>query len=141
MKTGFGTIDKYHHFKIWHIWLSTWFVLQVYQHNVYAEGSKFHSFKKVTMEMGAPYNQMELASFMSCSKGTYHYLTVNKINLVNGCIFVYVYINWMNCILLFHVFKILGTTIFFFKVKETELLTITVCSGWLQLLNRILKKG
>ncbi|XP_071532034.1 alanine aminotransferase 2-like [Panulirus ornatus] len=45
------------------------FADEVYQDNVYAEGSKFHSFKKVTMEMGAPYNQMELASFMSCSKG------------------------------------------------------------------------
>ncbi|GFR74389.1 alanine aminotransferase 2 [Elysia marginata] len=42
---------------------------EVYQHNVYAEGSEFHSFKKVLMEMGAPYNEMELASFMSTSKG------------------------------------------------------------------------
>jgi len=42
---------------------------EVYQHNVYAEGSEFHSFKKVMMEMGAPYSTMELASFMSCSKG------------------------------------------------------------------------
>merc|ERR1712025_799846 len=45
------------------------FADEVYQHNVYAEGSKFHSFKKVMNEMGAPYNSMELASFMSCSKG------------------------------------------------------------------------
>merc|ERR1712179_87262 len=45
------------------------FADEVYQHNVYAEGSKFHSFKKVMMEMGAPYSEMELASFMSCSKG------------------------------------------------------------------------
>ncbi|KAG7157580.1 Alanine aminotransferase 1-like [Homarus americanus] len=44
------------------------FADEVYQDNVYAEGCKFHSFKKVVMEMGAPYNQMELASFMSCSK-------------------------------------------------------------------------
>ena len=42
---------------------------QVYQHNVYAEGSKFHSFKKVMYEMGAPYNGLEVASFMTCSKG------------------------------------------------------------------------
>ena len=42
---------------------------QVYQHNVYAEGSKFHSFKKVMYEMGAPYNALEVASFMTCSKG------------------------------------------------------------------------
>ena len=42
---------------------------QVYQHNVYAEGSKFHSFKKVMFEMGAPYNELEVASFMTCSKG------------------------------------------------------------------------
>jgi len=45
------------------------FADEVYQHNIYAEGSEFHSFKKVMMEMGAPYNTMELASFMSCSKG------------------------------------------------------------------------
>lgn len=45
------------------------FADEVYQDNVYAEGCKFHSFKKVMMEMGEPYNQMELASFMSCSKG------------------------------------------------------------------------
>nr|BAN21041.1 alanine aminotransferase [Riptortus pedestris] len=42
---------------------------EVYQDNVYAPGSAFHSFKKVLIEMGAPYNEMELASFMSCSKG------------------------------------------------------------------------
>ncbi|KAK9701600.1 Aminotransferase class I and II [Popillia japonica] len=42
---------------------------EVYQDNVYAEGSKFHAFKKVMMEMGKPYSDHELASFMSCSKG------------------------------------------------------------------------
>ncbi|KAB0796933.1 hypothetical protein PPYR_10994 [Photinus pyralis] len=42
---------------------------EVYQHNVYAEGSEFFSFKKVLMEMGEPYSSMELVSFMSCSKG------------------------------------------------------------------------
>ncbi|XP_067651693.1 alanine aminotransferase 2-like [Haliotis asinina] len=42
---------------------------EVYQHNVYAENSEFHSFKKVLMEMGSPYNEMEMASFMSTSKG------------------------------------------------------------------------
>lgn len=42
---------------------------EVYQHNVYVEGSRFFSFKQVLMELGAPYNQMELASFMSASKG------------------------------------------------------------------------
>lgn len=45
------------------------FADEVYQDNIYAPGSKFFSFKKVLMEMGEPYNQMELASFMSCSKG------------------------------------------------------------------------
>jgi len=45
------------------------FADEVYQHNIYAEGSEFHSFKKVMMEMGDPYDKMELASFMSCSKG------------------------------------------------------------------------
>ncbi|CAL1544175.1 unnamed protein product [Lymnaea stagnalis] len=42
---------------------------EVYQHNVYAEDSKFHSFKKVLTELGPPYSEMELASFMSTSKG------------------------------------------------------------------------
>ncbi|KAF7266018.1 hypothetical protein GWI33_020618 [Rhynchophorus ferrugineus] len=42
---------------------------EVYQDNVYADGSKFYSFKKVLVEMGEPYSSMELASFMSCSKG------------------------------------------------------------------------
>lgn len=42
---------------------------EVYQHNVYAEGSAFHSFKKVLMELGPEYNKLELASFMSTSKG------------------------------------------------------------------------
>ncbi|XP_036606886.1 alanine aminotransferase 1-like [Trichosurus vulpecula] len=43
---------------------------EVYQDNIYAEGSQFHSFKKVLMEMGPPYaQQLELASFHSCSKG------------------------------------------------------------------------
>ncbi|XGW23689.1 hypothetical protein V3C99_005702 [Haemonchus contortus] len=42
---------------------------EVYQDNIYAKGSKFYSFKKVINEMGAPYNQMELASFHSVSKG------------------------------------------------------------------------
>jgi len=45
------------------------FADEVYQHNVYAEGSQFHSFKKVMNEMGAPYNTLEMASFMTCSKG------------------------------------------------------------------------
>ncbi|PAV84251.1 hypothetical protein WR25_16845 [Diploscapter pachys] len=42
---------------------------EVYQDNVYAEGSKFHSFKKVLCEMGKPYTDLELASFHSVSKG------------------------------------------------------------------------
>ncbi|XP_057664641.1 alanine aminotransferase 1 [Diorhabda carinulata] len=42
---------------------------EVYQHNIYDPNSKFHSFKKVMFEMGEPYKDMELASFMSCSKG------------------------------------------------------------------------
>lgn len=42
---------------------------EVYQHNIYAEGSEFHSFKKVAKEMGGEYADMELASFMSTSKG------------------------------------------------------------------------
>ncbi|CAI5439058.1 unnamed protein product [Caenorhabditis angaria] len=42
---------------------------EVYQDNVYAQGSQFHSFKKVVTEMGAPYDKIELASFHSVSKG------------------------------------------------------------------------
>jgi len=42
---------------------------EVYQHNIWAEGSKFFSFKQVLMDLGSPYNKMELASFMSASKG------------------------------------------------------------------------
>ncbi|XP_064640800.1 alanine aminotransferase 1-like isoform X2 [Lineus longissimus] len=42
---------------------------EVYQHNIYAEGSAFYSFKKVLMEMGPKYKDMELASFMTTSKG------------------------------------------------------------------------
>lgn len=43
---------------------------EVYQDNVYAEGSAFHSFKKVLFEMGPPYSEVvELASFHSISKG------------------------------------------------------------------------
>ncbi|RWS25992.1 alanine aminotransferase 2-like protein [Leptotrombidium deliense] len=39
---------------------------EVYQHNIYAEGAKFYSFKKVMHEMG---EKIELASMMSASKG------------------------------------------------------------------------
>ncbi|CAH0386946.1 unnamed protein product [Bemisia tabaci] len=45
------------------------FADEVYQDNVYADGSKFFSFKKVLTEMGEPYSKMELASFLSVSKG------------------------------------------------------------------------
>ena len=44
-------------------------MIQVYQDNVYAAGCAFHSFKKVLVEMGDPYDKMELVSFMSTSKG------------------------------------------------------------------------
>ncbi|XP_001622550.2 alanine aminotransferase 2 isoform X2 [Nematostella vectensis] len=42
---------------------------EVYQANVYAEDAKFHSFKKVLRDMGPEYEDMELASFHSTSKG------------------------------------------------------------------------
>ncbi|XP_061378378.1 alanine aminotransferase 1 isoform X2 [Danaus plexippus] len=45
------------------------FADEVYQDNVYAEGSAFHSFKKVLVELGAEYSSQELASFMTISKG------------------------------------------------------------------------
>lgn len=41
---------------------------EVYQDNIYKENMQFHSFKKVLTEMGSPYKEMELASFMSASK-------------------------------------------------------------------------
>ncbi|XP_043109983.1 alanine aminotransferase 2-like isoform X2 [Puntigrus tetrazona] len=42
---------------------------EVYQDNVYADGCKFHSFKKVLFEMGPEYSEkVELASFHSTSK-------------------------------------------------------------------------
>lgn len=42
---------------------------EVYQDNIYHKDCSFHSFKKVMTEMGEPYVNMELASFMSISKG------------------------------------------------------------------------
>ncbi|KFM78212.1 Alanine aminotransferase 2, partial [Stegodyphus mimosarum] len=42
---------------------------EVYQYNVYDSESKFYAFKKVMKEMGLPYSNMQLASFMSASKG------------------------------------------------------------------------
>jgi len=42
---------------------------EVYQTNIWGAKSEFHSFKKVMMEMGPEYQQMELASFHSMSKG------------------------------------------------------------------------
>ncbi|KAG6454716.1 hypothetical protein O3G_MSEX008826 [Manduca sexta] len=45
------------------------FADEVYQDNVYAEGSKFFSFKKVLREIGSPFDDIELASFMTVSKG------------------------------------------------------------------------
>ncbi|XP_039609741.1 alanine aminotransferase 2-like isoform X1 [Polypterus senegalus] len=42
---------------------------EVYQDNIYAQGCKFHSFKKVLFEMGPEYsNTVELVSFHSASK-------------------------------------------------------------------------
>lgn len=46
---------------------------EVYQDNIYDPNSAFHSFKKVMIEMGEPYSNMELASFMSISKGVIQY--------------------------------------------------------------------
>lgn len=42
---------------------------EVYQQNVWTDDVEYLSFKKVLMEMGGPYKKMELASFMSISKG------------------------------------------------------------------------
>ena len=59
-------------------------VPQVYQHNVYAADREFHSFKKVISEMGAPYNTMEMASFMSCSKGELRCRLMMEVGCVEG---------------------------------------------------------
>ncbi len=45
------------------------FADEVYQDNIYAQGAKFHSFKKVLRDLGEEYNDFQLASFHSCSKG------------------------------------------------------------------------
>eukprot|EP00743_Colponemidia_sp_Colp-15_P001019 GILK01001125.1.p1 GENE.GILK01001125.1~~GILK01001125.1.p1 ORF type:complete len:514 (-),score=88.66 GILK01001125.1:119-1618(-) len=42
---------------------------EVYQENIYKPNSQFHSFKKVAWEMGSPYQNLELISFHSVSKG------------------------------------------------------------------------
>jgi len=42
---------------------------EVYQANIWGAGMKFHSFKKVMKELGPEYENMELASFHSMSKG------------------------------------------------------------------------
>eukprot|EP00827_Trimyema_finlayi_P001147 TRINITY_DN13_c0_g1_i1.p1 TRINITY_DN13_c0_g1~~TRINITY_DN13_c0_g1_i1.p1 ORF type:complete len:487 (+),score=175.39 TRINITY_DN13_c0_g1_i1:167-1627(+) len=43
---------------------------EVYQRNIYKQGKKFTSFRKVVTELPAPYNTTELISFHSASKGT-----------------------------------------------------------------------
>uniref|UniRef100_A0A0A1XKE0 alanine transaminase n=2 Tax=Zeugodacus cucurbitae TaxID=28588 RepID=A0A0A1XKE0_ZEUCU len=42
---------------------------EVYQANIYDPNSKFYSFKSVAYELGSPYREMELCSFLSTSKG------------------------------------------------------------------------
>ncbi|CAF4432470.1 unnamed protein product, partial [Adineta steineri] len=42
---------------------------EVYQENIYFTDSKFYSFKKIMMDLGSPYNEMQMASFHSASKG------------------------------------------------------------------------
>eukprot|EP00026_Physarum_polycephalum_P007577 Phypoly_transcript_07640.p1 GENE.Phypoly_transcript_07640~~Phypoly_transcript_07640.p1 ORF type:complete len:523 (+),score=81.19 Phypoly_transcript_07640:158-1570(+) len=44
---------------------------EVYQDNIYQEGHKFVSFKKVLREMAPQYQKLELVSFHSVSKGFY----------------------------------------------------------------------
>lgn len=42
---------------------------EVYQENVYKDGASFHSFKKVTRSLGPDFDETELISFHSTSKG------------------------------------------------------------------------
>ena len=58
----------------------------MYQLNVYAEGLAFHSFKKVMTELGAPYNQLEVASYMTWSKG--YFSGLNKEFIYTHCIYM-----------------------------------------------------
>ncbi|XP_024530002.1 alanine aminotransferase 2 [Selaginella moellendorffii] len=44
---------------------------EVYQENIYAEGKKFQSFKKVARSMGLGENDLSIVSFHSVSKGYY----------------------------------------------------------------------
>ena len=43
----------------------------MYQDNIYAEGKVFTSFKKIVKEMGEGYEDFQLVSFQSTSKGFY----------------------------------------------------------------------
>ena len=43
---------------------------EVYQANIYTSHLPFHSFKKVLKSMGSAYDDVELISFHSISKGT-----------------------------------------------------------------------
>jgi len=42
---------------------------EVYQTNIYTEGKEFHSAKKIVENMKKPYNNLELFSIHSISKG------------------------------------------------------------------------
>lgn len=44
---------------------------EVYQENIYDDQRPFHSFRKVLLSMGSAYNNVELASFHSVSKGVF----------------------------------------------------------------------
>lgn len=43
--------------------------IQVYQENIYVPEKKFHSFKKISREMGYGDKDISLVSFQSVSKG------------------------------------------------------------------------
>lgn len=47
----------------------TWWMVQVYQENIYVPDKMFHSFKKISRSMGYGENDISLASFQSVSKG------------------------------------------------------------------------
>lgn len=55
--------------KLYCLGYKSFYLLKVYQDNIYPENMKFFSFKKIMTELGEPYKNMELASFMSASKG------------------------------------------------------------------------
>lgn len=59
---------------------------EVYQENVYLPGSKFFSFKKVLMDLGTPYNQMEMGTISNSFSFHSSCFWLVLLSLVSFCI-------------------------------------------------------